>query len=261
MGIARRLLPLVLLAGCAAPPEDPQAGVAALIEALGDDDAGVRDRATAKLRTLLPEAAAALARHADDGDAEVAARCRTLLYVPPDDWTWYRASGLSGIDLQVVTTIGDLASWCGNAKWEARVFLPKLESVRLHPASCLPLMRFTDDACTDHGLPLFRITADEACHEKVAAELDRIGQPRGGLMLDALKSVARRTGTDFTLSRGGDLRFRPGKALFECWWDKHHHDLYRPERAGLFVEKTAESVQETWHESRQAAVKPWALSR
>lgn len=254
-------MPLLLLAGCAAPPEDPLDRVPALIEALGDDDVGVRDRATAALRRLLPGAAPALARHVDDGDAEVAARCRTLLTVPPDDWTWYRTSGLSGIDLQVVTTIGDLFSWCGNAKMDARVMLPRLESVRLHPASCLPLMRFTDEACTDHGLPLFRVTADEACHEKVAEELDRFGQPGSGSILALLNTVAWRTGTDFTLSREGDLRFRPRRAVFECWWDKHHHDQFRPERAGLFVERTPEEVQAAWHEARQAPVKPWALSR
>lgn len=259
MGVARRGLVLLLLAGCAAPPEDPEPRIDALIEALGDDDVGVRDRATAALRLLLPGAAPALARCVENGDSEVAARCRALLHVPPDDWTWYRTSGLSGIDLQIVTTIGDLLSGCGNAKLEARIFIPKLESLRLHPASCLPLMRFTDEACADHGLPLFRITADAGCHEKVAAGLDRLGQPRSGTMIDALNSVARNTGTDFTLSREGDLRFRPRKAVFDCWWDKYQHDLYRPEPSGLFEPRSPEQVQAAWHEARQAPVKPWTL--
>lgn len=259
MGFARRLLPLVMMAGCAAPPESPRDETGPLIEALGDDDAGVRDRATAKLRSLLPEAADALARHVDDSDAEVAARCRALIYQPPDDWTWYQTSGLSGIDLQIVDSLADLSSWCGNAKMEARMMLPKLRSLQLHPATCLPHMRFTGDACPDHGLPLFRITVDLTFYDRVAAELDSFAPLAEASMIATLGLIARRTGTDFTLSREGVIRFQPRKAVFECRWNSLHHDQLRKDGAVRYEERSAERIQTAWEEARKTFVRAWAL--
>ncbi len=262
MGSAGRLLPLVFILGCEAPPESPERDeVGLLLRALRDDDPLVRDRAAAALGRLLPGAAPAVGLHADDADPEVSARCRALLHVPPDDWTWYRASGLTGIDLQTVDYLEMLNHWCGNAKWEARAMLPKLRSLRLHPAGCLPLMLSTTAACPDHGLPLFRITADEGVHDRVAAELDLASEIREGWMIAALRAVARRTETDFALSRDGELRFRPARTVFDLRWDKPHHDRFRPDDPRNFEALPADRRSELWEEAGRTPAQAWTPPR
>ena len=57
--------------------------VAERIEALGDDDIDVRERASHELRGMLDKAFVQLVKALKHPDAEVAARCRDLLLPPP----------------------------------------------------------------------------------------------------------------------------------------------------------------------------------
>jgi hypothetical protein len=79
----RRAWLLLLLSGCAAPPEPVDGAIPGLIEDLGDEDPEVRALAMAELRRLGPRAEGALRENLGRPDAEIAARCAELLRKPP----------------------------------------------------------------------------------------------------------------------------------------------------------------------------------
>jgi hypothetical protein len=72
-----RVLLLLALAGCAAPPDVDR--LRGLIDALADEDVEVRTLALAELRRLGPLAEPALRENLRHPEAEVAGRCAELL--------------------------------------------------------------------------------------------------------------------------------------------------------------------------------------
>ena len=241
--MARRVVLLALVASSAACAVR-SAPAWALIERLRDPDISVRDRAESELRELGVRAEDALRAHRDDGDDEVAARCRRLLDRLIDDEAWYGTAAIDGIDLQAL----EYERWLhqGNEferRW-ATMWFRTLASLSATRASVLREARgptgagtwslppglstcFHDFLFERWGVPdqarLIQLLCDEATT-----------RPQVPILVLA-RLVARREGQDIELIFDHDssrfppvLRLASRSACFTAYWKPWHHAWFRP---------------------------------
>ncbi len=129
---------LALLASfVAACATSVDASVEELIERFRNPDIATRDRAEAELREIGQRAATALRAHLNDGDSEVASRCRRLLEAAVDDATWYESAAISGIELQAVTQKRLLKDGSDAEKHKAAAWFRTLSNLATTRASVL----------------------------------------------------------------------------------------------------------------------------